>query len=315
MDIKQLYKIINRSKEVRLKRISMIKKSILIFIALFVCYNVILWLVPGDMGIEITSSDLQYNITKSEFFLYDVPDLSTKSVLIGTSLTGRIKEEYLGDSYLNLGLDGFNVDTGLELLTMKDNAPLAVLIEVNMLTRQGKDSKAFLTSLLGDKNFNTAKFVPSSRNVNRPLIFFRRLLYGLYIRVVGENRIQETEKPIKINQERLRSQHTQFSKTVSDEEMANTFRWLEHHVDRLLGQNSQIVFYEVPWHISLCESNMIFQLRKRIQARFPQITYLIQPDCKDYRTYDPIHLTEVSGKKFALYMKNELNLLTKIENK
>src|SRR5262245_27252403 len=71
-------------------------------------------------------------ITLSRYMREPVPDI----VLLGSSLTFRLKEEYFATPRLrNLALAGGSPVTGLEIVASQPNLPKLILIETNVLSR------------------------------------------------------------------------------------------------------------------------------------------------------------------------------------
>jgi hypothetical protein len=71
-------------------------------------------------------------ITLSRYLREPVPDI----VLVGSSITFRLKEEYFGTPRLrNLGLAGGSPVTGLEVVANQPRLPGLILVEANVLAR------------------------------------------------------------------------------------------------------------------------------------------------------------------------------------
>src|SRR6202035_638968 len=71
-------------------------------------------------------------ITLNRYAREPIPDV----VLVGSSLTFRLKEEYFATSSLrNLALAGGSPVTGLEIVANQPRLPRIVLVEANVLSR------------------------------------------------------------------------------------------------------------------------------------------------------------------------------------
>src|ERR1700754_3827701 len=71
-------------------------------------------------------------ITLNRYARESVPDV----VLVGSSLTFRLKEEYFATPRLrNLALAGGSPVTGLEIVANQPQLPMFILVEANVLTR------------------------------------------------------------------------------------------------------------------------------------------------------------------------------------
>src|SRR5437879_666059 len=93
-------------------------------------------------------------ITLNRYAREPIPDV----VLVGSSLTFRLKEEYFATSRLrNLALAGGSPVTGLEIVAHQTRLPRIVLVEANVLSRPT----------------DTALVEKYSRSVNAEPLFFR----------------------------------------------------------------------------------------------------------------------------------------------
>src|SRR4030081_4138301 len=76
-------------------------------------------------------------ITLNRYAKKPIPDF----VLVGSSLTFRLKEEYFATPRLrNLALAGGSPVTGLEIVANQPRLPKIILIETNVLSRSTDDA-------------------------------------------------------------------------------------------------------------------------------------------------------------------------------
>jgi hypothetical protein len=122
---------------------------------------------------ELAESNFQANRIRLESFLFNP---TPKTVLVGTSLTGRLRPSYLSDTGLapvaNLGLDGLDPMFGLDFVLSRPTTPPLVVIEANMLTQSYDSNEATLKSAVEGIQFRLARYVPLLRAQFRPSSMF-----------------------------------------------------------------------------------------------------------------------------------------------
>lgn len=285
----------------------MIKKAILITCCLFITYNILLIFLPPKMGQEVNIDGL--NITKAQSYLYDIQNISEKEVLVGTSLTGIIEESKISPNFINLGLDAMTALDGLAIIFEKKEWPKSVFIEVNLLNKF--PTPQFQKFLFNPTNRFATKYIPSSRKQNQPIEIFKRSIFEFYRILVPNEGADPNRYNITIKEEVLQNLVSTFNTPFREETLNSTFERFLPYFEELIANNVKIVFYEMPWHPSICPSNRIIQLRKAIKNRLPtqQFEYIQQPYCASYQTIeDGIHLTIASGEQYAIYLKEKIKL-------
>lgn len=74
----------------------------------------------------------QANRVKSH--AYGLLESGKFSVIVGSSMSSRLKQEFLGGDFVNLGLDGEGTLTGLEIIAKCGILPRRLVVEVNMIS-------------------------------------------------------------------------------------------------------------------------------------------------------------------------------------
>src|ERR1700761_6312062 len=98
---------------------------------LFACGLATAWF-GNNVQVPATTTRDGTLITLNRYAREPVPDV----VLVGSSLTFRLKEEYFATPHLrNLALAGGSPVTGLEIVANQPRLPRLVLIEANVLSR------------------------------------------------------------------------------------------------------------------------------------------------------------------------------------
>lgn len=282
----------------------MIKKAIGYGILFFVGFNLLVVFLPAKIGAEVNLADEENNRAKSQAYLYDFWNLKEKSVLVGTSLTGRIREEYIGPNFINLGLDAMSVHDGLAIIEKRGETPGTVFIEVNFIEKS--ENHHFQSSVLNPSIYYTAKFLPSSRVTNRPIEILKRIVFEGF-RLIVPKGASKAEEPVYVFEEGifpilLKNYNTK----ITDKEFDVAFSSLQEHINKLTAKGAKIIFYEAPVQHEFCQYVRLLQLREKVQKLYPNFHYISQPDCSEYRTYDGAHMTEASSVKYALFIKETI---------
>lgn len=107
-----------------------------IFTCLFlaISYQILIWggIIPPSDGIHIWQS----NAIKAQRYVYNnnpEPNL----VLVGSSLTDLIREDYMGDSVQNLAFAGDASQTGVEIVKRKKSKPPILAVEMSSTISRG----------------------------------------------------------------------------------------------------------------------------------------------------------------------------------
>jgi hypothetical protein len=242
----------------------MIKKTLLVFTALFVIYNIIVILNPK---MSVTQQQWQDNVVKGEKYIYDESD-SLTSVIIGSSLARRIVMDSLPHFY-NLAFAGQGCFDGLEILAHKKNLPKTIYIEINTILTE--PNKEFTTSLFAPLPFNIKKYFVSLRSDKQPLGFS----FGIVQSVLNKNKNAEnTDTNIPPEQENnifkkvLGIQFKNYSQIPAGDTVPRLFSLLEKYVTDFKARGVKIVFFE---------STTVSLPVKTVSLKFPTAQIIIQP--------------------------------------
>jgi len=117
----------------------------------------------------LLESNLQSNLACISRYLH-APKVDT--VLVGSSIAGRLLPEYFGDQGLevaNLGLNGCGALYGLEVVGMRKDLPKLVLVDTSGLFKQSSRNEATLREAVSSPTFHMGAGFPPFRAENRPL--------------------------------------------------------------------------------------------------------------------------------------------------
>lgn len=116
---------------------------------------------------ELAETNFQANLIRLQTFMFDAPP---RTVLVGSSLTGRLLPSYFRGTDLapaaNLGLDGSGPVFGLELALQRPAQ--TVIIEVNTLLKPRDKNDQLIEDTLHGLNFQLARHLPFLRADARP---------------------------------------------------------------------------------------------------------------------------------------------------
>ena len=105
-------------------------------------------------------------ITLNRYVTEPIPDV----VLLGSSLTFRLKEEYFATPALrNLAVAGGSPVTGLEIVESQARLPKLILVETNALSRAADPAVVYLEHLTG------SLFLENEDEVRRYTVVFNHL--------------------------------------------------------------------------------------------------------------------------------------------
>jgi hypothetical protein len=229
-------------------------------------------------------------ITLSRFLREPVPDI----VMVGSSLTFRLKEEYFATPRLrNLALAGGSPVTGFEIVANQPRLPGFILVEVNVLARPT----------------DTALVERYSRGDNEPL-FFRPVRAAV---AAYEQRLHAslTHEQVAVNLRKLVEQPpSDFDSRVfadralqqfNEEDPADTARInakrIEELIRKLEQRGARVLLFELPYSGPIQGSRFASITREIIHARFPDPDRWLRIDVarSELRWADGVHLDERSA--------------------
>ncbi len=126
-----------------------------------------LLLLVGPWRAELAETNYQANLIRLQTFLFAH---SPKSVLVGSSLSGRLLPRYFHQTQLapiaNLGLDGSGPLFGLDIVLRQP--PPVILVEANILLQPHDANDDMLAAATESVGFRLARYVPLLRADARP---------------------------------------------------------------------------------------------------------------------------------------------------
>jgi hypothetical protein len=244
-------------------------------------------------------------ITLNRYAREPIPEI----VLVGSSLTFRLKEEYFATPRLrNLALAGGSPVTGLEIVVNQPGIPRLVLVEMNVLSRQT----------------DTALVEKYSKNGNAEPVFFRPLrtavaayenwhhapLGHAQASLALSRLLKEPPSDFdsRIYLDRALRQSNAEDPTLAAR--ANVAR-IEQLIVAIERRGARVLLYELPYSEPLEGSRSAKITREIVHAKFPDPDRWLRVDFtrSELRWADGIHLDERSAVIVAQSIDRDLSSL------
>ena len=240
-------------------------------------------------------------ITLSRYLREPVPDI----VLVGSSITFRLKEEYFATPGLrNLALAGGSPITGLEIIANQPRLPGLILVEANVLTRPT----------------DTALVERYSRGEAEPL-FFRPVRAAV---AAYEQRLHAplTHEQVSLDLRRLVGQPpSDFDNRIyadralqqfNAEDPADTVRLNVKRMEELIRiveqRGARVLLFELPYSDPIEGSQYARTTREIVHAAFPDSNRWlpVEVNRSELRWADGVHLDERSAVMVTQAMERAL---------
>lgn len=270
----------------------MIKKSLLTCILLLSLHAAVVWLQP-QMG--MATQQWQDNIVKAQTFLYDE---TADTVMVGTSLSGRIIRDSI-PTVRSVAFNGCAVEDGLRIVSHKAKLPRYILVETNLLFREGNDelvsrlTMGFLPRLRA--------WLPSLREQYEPICLLASVL-------MKSNNINAQAGAAKVDSKLLEEsiqQRIRHDEKLDEATVGRRTTDIKALINNLERQGVTFIFFEMPVNERIKHLQRFEQTREVLQREFPDSRYLyLPPDTTSYVTTDGEHLDFEGQKTFSHYFKS-----------
>ena len=264
---------------------------------LFVLHLCVVLLNPS---LGMATHQWQDNLVKAQSFYYsDKAD----TVMVGTSLSARIISDSI-PSVKSVAFGGCAVEDGLKLILSKNNLPKYVLVETNLIMKNGnpelvsKTTKGVIPLIKG--------WIPSLRERYEPICLFASLLMASTGVNAQAAKSKVNTKLLEVSIKRMLKN----DKPIPVEEAESRLKDIKGLLHELERQGTQIVFFEMPVNEKLFHLRRFTQTRNILQREFPNNTYTYLPaDTTKYLTSDGEHLSYDEQQRFSHYFSNALKQL------
>lgn len=302
-------------------------------ISIFACFLALSWIYEAvaEKGLVdhyiFMDSQWETNRAWAEGYIYRAPNKQV--VMVGSSLSQRIGNQVLPPNMINIAMAGQGALDGLAIIDRIHSHPKMVLIETNVLERG--ESASFIDGLFGPPWYEARRRWKTFREIYRPMGIFSGVVYAISKDLKQELMSPEASRdasdgrskrvhseaavPRKSVQEssgkgdaeagfrKSLERHQEHYATPPDQRLfAAHMRQLEKYVRSLEAGGTQVVFFEMPTHPTLCTSNYLNFVRTQVREHFPSHQYIRDPNCARYQVTDGLHLVPASAIRFALGM-------------
>jgi hypothetical protein len=229
-------------------------------------------------------------ITLSRFLREPVPDI----VLVGSSLTFRLKEEYFATPRLrNLALAGGSPVTGLEILANQPQLPMFILVEANVLTRS---SDTALIERYSRGESESWFFRPVRAAV---AAYEQRLHAPLTHEQVALNLLRLVEQPPSDFDGRVYADRAllQFNAEAPADATRINAKRIGELIQRVEQRGARVLLFELPYSEPIEGSQFARITRQIVHAQFPDQERWLRIDMNrsELRWADGVHLDERSA--------------------
>ncbi len=283
-------------------KIKLILKSLGFFVLLFASYVILVPLFfPGG---GVSQSQWQRNIIKAQRYIYRNTDID--SVVVGTSLSARIRKDLMPEEFFNMSFTGGSIFSGLEVIKRSNRYPDVLFIETNLLMMPIDTS--FMDGLFTPLIYSLRDYVPALRMEYQPVSFVQPKLQKLIVPFVN----QKPESKKNMFDVILPMQQKGYAQKPDAKMFAERLEMLHSAVCSLLSEGVVPVFLEMPVHQSLVDSPKANFTRTALLRIFPPESYpwLAIPDSDQYETSDGHHLDEQSAEDFTIFLRSQLAQIT-----
>jgi hypothetical protein len=297
----------------------MIVRSILVFLLLMLTYESAIRLLQPSLESRFTQ--WQNNVTRAQKIVY-AEDIIEKTWIAGTSLSNRLDMNML-TGIRNFSFGGLSLFEAFKIMKELDVHPDTILVEINVIDRL--ESKEFQDAILQPILFKTRKHLHGMRQNAQPIGLAVRYSYWLVNKLfvnkeVGKlivsNQINSCTLSWKLNNnspekdrlnKAIESKHAEYSEKVDVEHLDNQLLKLKLDIVAFEALGIKIIFFEIPVHHSLLSLQKPSQIRNAFRTTFPESEYTYLPtDRRPYQTTDGVHLSEVEGRQYSIYLTSEL---------
>ncbi len=272
----------------------MIKKSIFCFAILAVLHACFISFNPSA---GMATHQWQDNVIKAQQFMYAE---RSDTVMVGTSLSARIIRDSI-PFVQSVSFGGCAVEDGLKIILAKGDFPKYVLVETNLLLREGN---AELVSRMAEGPVPVIRrWIPSLREQYEPICLFASLM----MRSAGINPQAGVSS---VNMELLNesiNRQLEEDELMPEKEVEARLQAIKSLTGQLETEGTRIVFFEMPVNERLVHLQRYDQVREIMRSEFPASKYVYLPsDTTKYLTTDGEHLDYESQQKFSHYFSEVL---------
>lgn len=281
---------------------SKITNSLIIFIGVFVCYNI--YLIVIKPPVAFYQNQWQNNFSRAQDYVYYS---NAERVIVGSSMANRMEDGLLPDKYFNLALSGGSALTGLEIIKRSGRLPSKIYVEGNLIFKNKDDE--MIHQLFLPFTFHLKRLVPALQEKNQPINVLVSLIKNQYIAQHKEQVKEFVNNDIFVAQ-LAQSREFYLSPPTG---YLNELRELVELVNYFELEGVSIYFFEMPIAPELANLTRSLEQRRIIKSLFNN-EWLPYPDNGEYQTTDGIHLTYASAHRFSQHFTAGADKLDTIDS-
>lgn len=277
----------------------MVRKALLVAAGLFTLYAIFISRVRPYWS--VSQHQWQDNQIKGEKFIYG--SQRAQRVLVGSSLACRL--DSLPGVY-NLALGGKSLLDGLAIVTQQHRRLRTVYVEMNFVDRE--EDENFTQAMNNPVLVASKRLVMALRADKQPLG-----VVGQHVQMLLEPLLFRLYSPAAVSRAGLAGQllgdeMQKYSQPPAPALMQKQFSKLQADVAVLERRGVQVVFFEMPLDVHLCDSPRAIAIRTAFKSYFPEHTYRYVgvPDCGKYQTTDGVHLNAASATEYTSYLQAQI---------
>ncbi|MBR0719588.1 hypothetical protein [Bradyrhizobium liaoningense] len=241
-------------------------------------------------------------VTLNRYVQEPTPDV----VLVGSSVTWRLKEEYFSASRMrNLALAGGSPVTGLEIVAKQQRLPKTVLIETNVLSRP--IDRALVERFSGNERSDSSFFRP----VRTAIAAFETWNHAppdpARVRASLENLLRQPPSTFDNRAYVERAVNEMNAENATTQAHANAIR-IRQLIETIERRGSRALLIDVPLAPEIEGTNLIRTTRAIVREVFPDANAWLSIDAprSELRFADGVHLDERSALIVARAIENAL---------
>jgi hypothetical protein len=289
----------------------MIKRTILTAIILFVSYT--FFVIYAPKWWSASQNQWQNNVIKAQKFIYN-PNDSIQNLIIGSSLSSRIKSENLPKTY-NLSFVGQSIFDGIKLVVNKPNPPKNIFIEMNFVLRP--ESIDFTNSINSPILYYPRQYIYSLREDKQPIAVLGKIsmktldqlkstFSSSHKNIKKDSNVTESKTNNVLFSKMLALKIKEYSQVPSEKIIQESFEILQFNIRKLESKKVNVIFFEMPVNNKLENLPKSKAIRETFYKYFPpsKYNYISLPKSCRYETTDGIHLNNLEAINYTTYFKS-----------
>lgn len=267
----------------------------------FICHSILV----RQLDITSAKSESQWSSNKIRFESYYYGP-SYENVIVGTSMSARMKSVDLGNRFYNLSAAGGSSIEGLLLISEKDEKPKRVYVETNLLYK-GLDERTAI-HLANGFSMSLKKYFPVLLEKNKPTNLVLHSIRYLLRQANVTPPIATFSEDIFSREMSRHLQRNAVPEAFVSEDEGQTLVVLAGIISELQNSGVELVFYRMPVDEKIARSPRYKAMEvflNQFKTQFVNSLFeLPAPNDVTYQTTDGIHLLPEFARKFSKCLSN-----------